>query len=64
MVYKYAERSFPRDRFQWAKCVFKYMHDGLTPDNTQLFVLLAEVSKFFLFLPYLSDIILLLMTFM
>uniref|UniRef100_A0A0R3RWW2 MOR2-PAG1_N domain-containing protein n=1 Tax=Elaeophora elaphi TaxID=1147741 RepID=A0A0R3RWW2_9BILA len=42
MMYKYAERCFPRDRFQWAKCVFKYMCDGLTPDHTQLFVLLAE----------------------
>lgn len=46
MMYKYAERCFSRDRFQWAKCVFKYMYDGLTPDHTQLFVLLAEVSNF------------------
>ncbi|VDO41358.1 unnamed protein product [Onchocerca flexuosa] len=46
MMYKYAERCFPRDRFQWAKCVFKYMYDGLAPDHTQLFVLLAEVSNF------------------
>uniref|UniRef100_A0A915PVF0 Uncharacterized protein n=1 Tax=Setaria digitata TaxID=48799 RepID=A0A915PVF0_9BILA len=42
MMYKYAERCFPRDRFQWAKCVFKYMCDGFTPDHTQLLVLLTE----------------------
>ncbi|KAK6100762.1 Cell morphogenesis N-terminal family protein [Brugia pahangi] len=45
MMYKYSERCFPRDRFQWAKCVFKYMYDGLTPDHTQLFVLLAEMLE-------------------
>ncbi|EJD74055.1 SAX-2 protein [Loa loa] len=45
MMHKYAERCFPRDRFQWAKCVFKYAYDGLTPDHTQLFVLLAEMLE-------------------
>ncbi|VDK63731.1 unnamed protein product [Onchocerca ochengi] len=45
MMYKYAERCFPRDRLQWAKCVFKYMYDGLAPDHTQLFVLLTEMLE-------------------
>ncbi|VDN03343.1 unnamed protein product [Thelazia callipaeda] len=45
MMYKYAERCFPRDRFQWAKCVFKYMHDGLVQDHTLPFILLAEMLE-------------------
>lgn len=45
MMDNYVERSFSRDRFQWAKCVCKYLHDAFLPDIIQFVVLLAEVSR-------------------
>ena len=45
MMRQYAERCFPRDRFQWAKCVIKYLCEALTPDITQLVVLLVEAGN-------------------
>ncbi|CAJ0942868.1 unnamed protein product, partial [Mesorhabditis belari] len=43
MFSAYAQRSFAKDRFQWAKCVIQYMCDGLHPNATHLVVLLAEM---------------------
>ncbi|KHN72892.1 Protein furry -like protein-like [Toxocara canis] len=45
MMRQYAERCFSRDRFQWAKCVVKYLCDAFTPDITQLIVLLSEMLE-------------------
>ncbi|CAJ0578683.1 unnamed protein product, partial [Mesorhabditis spiculigera] len=43
MFAAYAQRSFSKDRFQWAKCVVQYMCDGLSPNSTHLVMLLAEM---------------------
>jgi hypothetical protein len=45
MMRQYSERSFCRDRFQWTKCVVKYLCDALSPNSSQLVVLLAEVVQ-------------------
>uniref|UniRef100_A0A915AQL7 Cell morphogenesis protein N-terminal domain-containing protein n=1 Tax=Parascaris univalens TaxID=6257 RepID=A0A915AQL7_PARUN len=45
MMRQYAERCFSRDRFQWAKCVVKYLCDAFTPDIVQLVVLLSEMLE-------------------
>uniref|UniRef100_A0A0N5A9H4 Protein furry n=1 Tax=Syphacia muris TaxID=451379 RepID=A0A0N5A9H4_9BILA len=45
MMRQYAEHCFPRDRFQWAKCVVKYLCDALAPDTMQLFMLLVEMLE-------------------
>ena len=43
MMIQYHDRTFPRDRFQWTKCVVNYLIDAEKPNSVQLVVFLSEV---------------------
>lgn len=43
---QYNNNSFPRDRFQWSKCVINYLVDAFNPNILDLIVFLTEVNSF------------------
>lgn len=43
MMIQYNDRTFPRDRFQWTKCVVNYLIDAVKPNCVQLVVFLSEM---------------------
>ncbi|KAI1729370.1 protein furry like protein [Ditylenchus destructor] len=45
MMDQYSEHSFPRDRFQWAKCVVSYLVDAFNPNIVQIVVFLTEMLE-------------------
>lgn len=47
MMDQYYNKTFSRDRFQWAKCVVNYLVDAFNPNILNLLVFLTEVFLFF-----------------
>ncbi|KAI6214573.1 hypothetical protein M3Y94_00284400 [Aphelenchoides besseyi] len=45
MMNQYREGTFPRDKFQWAKCVVNYLIDAFSPNAMHLVVFASEVLE-------------------
>uniref|UniRef100_A0A915EUA5 Uncharacterized protein n=1 Tax=Ditylenchus dipsaci TaxID=166011 RepID=A0A915EUA5_9BILA len=45
MMDQYKDLSFPRDRFQWTKCVVNYLIDAFNPNVIQLIVFITEMLE-------------------
>lgn len=47
MMSQYAQKSFTKDRLQWAKCMVKYACETVKPNVNLLIAILSEVGIFF-----------------